>query len=125
MDDPLPECWWDAEAVRRALLNLVDNAISHGREGERVQVSADSDGSEVRLCVADDGPGIAGTERRRIFGRFERGSTEAPGTGLGLFLVEEVARAHGGRVDLETAEGQGSTFTLVLPLRAPEAPAAE
>ncbi|MGD8894910.1 MAG: HAMP domain-containing sensor histidine kinase [Acidobacteriota bacterium] len=125
VDDPLPECWWDAEAVRRALLNLVDNAISHGREGERVQVSADSDGSEVRLCVADDGPGIAGTERRRIFGRFERGSTEAPGTGLGLFLVEEVARAHGGRVDLETAEGQGSTFTLVLPLRAPEAPAAE
>ena len=75
--------------------------------------------TEVRLSVADDGPGIGRSERRRIFGRFERGRTEAPGTGLGLYLVEEVARAHGGRVDLVTAEGRGSTFTIVLPARPP------
>lgn len=111
----LPECRWDAEAVRRALLNLIDNAIAHGREGGRVEVSAVTAGTEIHLSVADDGPGVAGSDRRRIFGRFQRGRTEAPGTGLGLFLVEEVARAHGGRVDLATAEGRGSTFTLVLP----------
>ena len=64
----------------------------------------------MRLSVADDGPGIGRADRRRIFGRFERGSTDAPGTGLGLYLVEEVARAHGGRVDLVTAEGRGSTL---------------
>ena len=59
-------------------------------------------------------------EDGRIFGRFERGTTDAPGTGLGLYLVEEVARAHGGRVDLVTAEGRGSTFALVLPARPEE-----
>jgi two-component system phosphate regulon sensor histidine kinase PhoR len=119
VEPALPECRWDGEAVRRALLNLLDNAVTHGREGGRVEVSAASDGDEVRLSVEDDGPGIGRTERRRIFGRFERGRTEAPGTGLGLYLVEEVARAHGGRVDLVTAEGRGSTFTLVLPSRPP------
>jgi len=65
--------------------------------------------------VRDDGPGIARRDHRRLFGRFERGSTEAPGAGLGLYLVDQVARAHGGRIDLRTAEGQGCSFTLVLP----------
>jgi signal transduction histidine kinase len=115
----LPECRWDGEAVRRALLNLLDNAVTHGREGGQVQVAAATSGDNVTLSVADDGPGIGRSDRRRIFGRFERGRTEAPGTGLGLYLVEEVARAHGGRVDLVTAEGRGSTFTLVLPARPP------
>jgi signal transduction histidine kinase len=117
VEPPLPECRWDGEAVRRALLNLLDNAVTHGREGGRVEASGAASGDEVRLSVADDGPGIGRRDSRRIFGRFERGRTEAPGTGLGLYLVEEVARAHGGRVDLVTVEGRGSTFTLVLPLR--------
>ena len=120
----LPECRWDGEAVRRALLNLLDNAIAHGREGGSVRASASGSAGEVKLSVADDGPGIGRAERRRIFGRFERGTTEATGTGLGLYLVEEVARAHGGRVDLVTAEGRGSTFTLVLPAQ-PEPVSAE
>jgi signal transduction histidine kinase len=119
VEPSLPECRWDSEAVRRALLNLLDNAVTHGREGGHVEVAAATSGDQVALSVADDGPGIGHSERRRIFGRFERGRTEAPGTGLGLYLVEEVARAHGGRVDLVTAEGRGSTFTLVLPPRPP------
>jgi len=121
VEPDLPKCRWDGEAVRRAALNLLDNAVAHGREGGRVEASVSSDGDEVRLSVADDGPGIGHTDRRRVFGRFERGRTDAPGTGLGLYLVEEVARAHGGRVDLVTAEGRGSTFTLVLPARPPGA----
>jgi signal transduction histidine kinase len=112
---PLPACRWDREAVRRAILNLLDNAVAHGREGGQVQATASAAGGVVSLAVTDDGPGIGRADRRRIFGRFERGATEAPGTGLGLYLVEEVARAHGGRVDLVTTEGRGSTFTLVLP----------
>ena len=120
LDSPLPQCHWDADAVRRALVNLLDNAVVHGRERGTVLASGCLAGGDVRLSVTDDGPGIRRTEKRKIFGRFERGTTDAPGTGLGLYLVEEVARAHNGRVDLVTAEGRGSTFTLVLPVR-PEA----
>jgi signal transduction histidine kinase len=111
----LPEVRWDGEAVRQALLNLLDNAIQHGREGGRVEVRAVHTEGLVKLSVSDDGPGIGKRDRKRIFGRFERGATTSSGTGLGLYLVERVARAHGGRVDLATEEGQGSTFTLVLP----------
>ena len=124
VEPPLPECRWDGDAVHRALLNLLDNAVAHGRDGGTVRATASASGREVSLSVADDGPGIGRADKRRIFGRFERGSTDAPGTGLGLYLVEEVARAHGGRVDLVTAEGRGSTFTLVLPAR-PEAAGGE
>jgi signal transduction histidine kinase len=116
----LAEVRWNGEAVRQALLNLLDNAIQHGREGGQVEVRAvDRDGF-IELSVSDDGPGIGRRDRKRIFGRFERGATASSGTGLGLYLVERVARAHGGRVDLVTEEGQGSTFTLVLPPEPPE-----
>lgn len=116
---PLPEALWDGEAVRRALLNLLDNALRHGHEGGRVWMRADADGEHVRLSVSDDGPGIGRRDRTRIFGRFQRGEADTAGTGLGLHLVDQVARAHGGHVDLETEEGRGSTFTLVLPLVPP------
>jgi len=113
----LGDAQWDADAVRRALLNLIDNAIKHGRPSGEVEAGAEADGHDIRLSVRDDGPGIARRDHRRLFGRFERGATEAPGAGLGLYLVDQVARAHGGRVDLRTAEGGGCSFTLVLPRR--------
>jgi signal transduction histidine kinase len=111
----LGDAQWDADAVRRALLNLIDNAIKHGRASGEVEAGAAADGGDIRLSIRDDGPGIARRDRRRLFGRFQRGATEAPGAGLGLYLVDQVARAHGGHVDLTTAEGQGCAFTLVLP----------
>jgi len=115
----LGDAQWDADAVRRALLNLIDNAIKHGRPRGEVEAGAEADGRDIRLSVRDDGPGIARRDHRRLFGRFERGATEAPGAGLGLYLVDQVARAHGGRVDLRTAEGRGCSFTLVLPRQPP------
>jgi signal transduction histidine kinase len=116
------EARWDGDAVRRALLNLIDNAIKHGRSRGQVEAAAESDGPHVRLSVRDDGPGIERRDQRRIFGRFARGTTEASGTGLGLYLVDQAARVHGGRVDLTSGDGHGCTFTLVLP-RWPPAPA--
>jgi anti-sigma regulatory factor (Ser/Thr protein kinase) len=118
-DEDVGDVCWDADAVRRALLNLIENAIKHGRPNGRVEASAHADGEHVRLSVRDDGPGIGRRDHRRLFGRFERGATEAPGAGLGLYLVDQVASAHGGRVDLTSGEGQGCTFTLVLPRRPP------
>jgi signal transduction histidine kinase len=122
-EDGLPEVRWDADAVRRALLNLIDNAVKHGREGGHVEVRVRRANDHVALSVADDGPGIGTAHRDGIFRRFTRGPTDAPGTGLGLYLVEQVARAHGGRVDLVTKEAHGSTFTLVLPVVPPGAEA--
>jgi anti-sigma regulatory factor (Ser/Thr protein kinase) len=119
---PLPTVTWDAEAVRRAVLNLLDNAIKHGRHGGRVEAAAFPDGEAVCLSVSDDGPGIGRRERKDIFRRFVRGKTEAPGTGLGLHFAEQVALAHGGRVDLASEEGRGCVFTLRLPARPPAAP---
>jgi len=116
------EARWDGDAVRRALLNLIDNAIKHGRLRGQVETAAESDGPHIRLSVRDDGPGIGRREQRGIFGRFVRGTTEGPGTGLGLYLVDQAARVHGGRVDLTSGDGHGCTFTLVLP-RWPPAPA--
>lgn len=111
------ESLWDREAVRSALLNLLDNAVVHGREGGCVAVSLSGDERTVEIRVEDDGPGIARRDRGRIFQRFARGATEAPGTGLGLYLVEQVALAHGGRVDFRSEEGKGASFALVLPRR--------
>ena len=116
---PLPTVTWDAEAVRRAVLNLLDNAIKHGRHGGRVEAGVFADGESVCLSVSDDGTGISRRDRKDLFSRFVRGKTEAPGTGLGLHFAEQVAHAHGGRVDLVSEEGRGCTFTLRLPTNPP------
>jgi signal transduction histidine kinase len=115
----LPPATWDAEAVRGALLNLLDNAITHGRMGGHVEVRTQAEGDVVSVSVSDDGPGIGRRERKGLFRRFGRGASDGPGTGLGLHLVQEVARAHGGHVDLRSEEGRGCTFTLRLPSRPP------
>jgi signal transduction histidine kinase len=119
--EPLPEVTWDEEAVRRALLGLLDNAVKHGRERGRVTVTAAAEPDLVRLAVSDDGPGIARRDRKRVFARFARGESTVEGTGLGLHLAEQVALAHGGRIDLETEAGRGSTFSLLLPIVPPGA----
>jgi signal transduction histidine kinase len=122
-EDGLPEARWDADAVRSAILNLLDNAIKHGREGGHVELEVRAAGDQVRLAVSDDGPGIGCADRGGLFKRFVRGVTAAPGTGLGLHIVEQVVRVHGGRVDLVTEESRGTTFTLVLPVIPPGAEA--
>jgi two-component system phosphate regulon sensor histidine kinase PhoR len=122
-EEELPLALWDGDAVRRALLNLLDNAVKHGREGGHVEVRTGRTGDQVHFVVTDDGPGIGPVHRRGLFHRFTRGASEAQGAGLGLYLVDQVARAHGGHVDLETEEARGSTFTLALPIVPPGAEA--
>jgi len=109
----------DKRRLGRSLVNLVENAERYAGGATRIAVARE--GETVRFTVEDDGPGIPIHERRHVFGRFARGehahtgSTE--GTGLGLALVEEHVRLHGGRVRVEDGDGGGARFVIEIPLR--------
>jgi two-component system sensor histidine kinase SenX3 len=121
----------DARQLATALGNLVDNAVRYGPARSRVAVSTrlvdgtGGGGSVVEVSVTDEGPGIAETERERIFERFYRvdaaRSRATGGTGLGLAIVKHVMAAHNGKVTVRSVEGAGSTFTLSIPLRSDHA----
>jgi two-component system phosphate regulon sensor histidine kinase PhoR len=110
----------DREKIRVIVANLVENAVKFTSQGGTVRVRASQDQNEVRLEVADTGIGIPKAEQQRIFERFYRvrrpGHTE-PGTGLGLFIVREMVTLHGGHIEVDSAEGGGSVFSVFLPLR--------
>jgi signal transduction histidine kinase len=98
------------------LSNLVDNAVKHSPRGGTVVVRLDEAQDRLRLAVVDEGPGIPPAERERIFERFYRGSSTAPGLGLGLYLARELVHAMGGSIQVESEPGRGATFTVELPL---------
>ena len=110
----------DPDRLAQALVNLAGNALRHTAAGARIELGARVAGREARFWVRDEGTGIAPEDQARIFERFARGSDrrtrESEGSGLGLAIVSAIARAHGGRVELESVLGTGSTFTLVLPV---------
>lgn len=114
----------DRDQLVTALANLVQNAIVYSDARARVTVSARvslDDHEQVEILVSDNGIGIAEADAERIFERFFRvdyaRSRENGGTGLGLSIVRHVAEAHGGRASVWSRPGQGSTFTLTLPIR--------
>jgi heavy metal sensor kinase len=110
----------DHERLRRLLLNLVDNGIKYTAPGGHVTLSLHRDGDWASLQVADTGVGLAPEEQERIFQRFYRGveahSHNEGGAGLGLCIARSIAEAHGGKIQVQSSPGQGSTFTVVLPL---------
>ncbi|HKZ08553.1 MAG TPA: HAMP domain-containing sensor histidine kinase [Methylomirabilota bacterium] len=120
VEPDLPEIPLDAEALAQALANLVDNAMKYSGESRRVEIRAGRAGDEVRIEVADDGIGIPAPEHTRIFEKFYRiGSSDTQGrrgSGVGLTLVKHIVEAHGGRVSVQSRPGEGSRFTLHLPL---------
>jgi signal transduction histidine kinase len=109
----------DAEELRIAVGNILDNAVkySNGKVDVAVNIS-EPDENQVALRVRDQGVGIPPQEIKRLFRRFYRvpGRTQVKGTGLGLFIVRSIARAHGGRVSIESeGEDRGTTVVLELP----------
>lgn len=105
--------------LNRLLANLLSNAIQHSPPGGVVRVELDRQGSELRVSVSDQGPGIPQDEQERIFKRFYRSdasrSRQSGGTGLGLAIAQAIARRHRGRITLKSIPGAGSTFRLQLP----------
>jgi two-component system phosphate regulon sensor histidine kinase PhoR len=110
----------DADALCMAISNLISNAVKYSPEHAEVRVAIARDGDRVRIDVIDRGPGIPVHAQARVFERFYRldkaRSRELGGTGLGLAIVRHVMSAHGGSVELESVLGQGSRFSLLLPL---------
>jgi signal transduction histidine kinase len=110
-----PRVLADPDRLDRILVNLVGNALKYSQD--RVVVSADGAGNEVRISVSDRGPGIAPEDLPRIFDRYYRGQRhEGEGLGLGLFIVRKLVEAHGGRIWADSQPGLGSTFTFTLPV---------
>jgi signal transduction histidine kinase len=107
----------DRDRIGHVFDNLIVNAIQHTPRGGSIRLSARSDGDGVRVDVRDTGQGIAREHLPRLFERFYRipGSSRAGGAGLGLAIVREIITAHGGRIDVASQAGKGTTFTFSLP----------
>ena len=122
--DALPLINADAPALSRAVQNLISNALKYGGDHRWLRVSAGVaktlHGEELQLSITDHGLGIAAEELPHIFEPFYRGkevsAAQIHGNGLGLSLVKHIIEAHGGRITVESQSGQGSTFTLHLPV---------
>jgi signal transduction histidine kinase len=116
----------DRARFRQLVANLLDNAVKYTPAGGRIDIEADASGGRVELRVRDTGVGIAETDQPRVWDRLYRADTSRGerGLGLGLSLVKAVVEAHGGRVSLRSAPGQGSVFSVELPDAGPDAPRA-
>jgi two-component system phosphate regulon sensor histidine kinase PhoR len=111
----------NAPLLEQAVINLIDNAVKFSPDGDAVRVAAGRDAGEAVISVRDRGCGISREHLSRIFERFYRvdkaRSRKLGGTGLGLSIVKHIAQVHGGRAAVESTVGEGSTFTIHLPLR--------
>lgn len=117
------EVYGDRRRLEQALLNLVANAVRFSPEGAEVRLVIARDGAMTTWSVTDAGPGIPAEDQPRLFERFfvGRGDTATPsdGIGLGLPTALAIAQAHAGSIEVDSAVGRGSTFTLVVPTRGP------
>ena len=113
----LPMLQLDASAIERVLDNLVSNAMRHTSEHGRVRLGAETAGEDVALWVEDTGEGIAASDRTRVFEPFTQlAGSKVGGAGLGLAMCREIVHQHGGRIQLDSTVGEGSRFTLLLPV---------
>jgi two-component system phosphate regulon sensor histidine kinase PhoR len=120
----LPPVVVDRAALAGAILDLLNNAMKYTGHDKRITVSADAHGPTVTVTVADNGPGIAPPDQKRIFDKFYRArdplQRTIEGSGLGLAMVKHIVGAHGGRITVTSDVGKGAAFTITLP--AAEAP---
>jgi signal transduction histidine kinase len=126
LDDSVAEQMWDRDAVSRALLNLIDNAIKYSSDERFLEVVLRQDDEHVIIEVKDRGIGIDEGELTRIFDPYYRArfsdTITRRGAGLGLTLVQQIVESHGGKVELESKPGKGSTFRLLFPRALEAAP---
>jgi signal transduction histidine kinase len=126
MPERLPSLLADREALTCAVHNLLDNAVKYSPSCRTVWLEAEASGDSLTVRVRDRGLGIAEEDRKHVFEKFYRGSigaaTPVKGAGLGLSLVRHIVTAHGGSVACESRPGEGSTFSMALPVLAGSPP---
>lgn len=111
----------DRDKIEQVLINLISNAITYVQEGGEINVVLQKEEDKIKIIVKDNGPGIPEEDLPRIFERFYRvdkaRSRELGGSGLGLSIADEIVKAHGGKILVESKVGSGTTFTVVLPAK--------
>jgi signal transduction histidine kinase len=125
IDETLPALSADADALEQAVLNLLSNAMKYSGDARQIDLCCGRRNGHAVIAVTDRGIGIASADHPRIFEKFYRVRSSQTdliaGTGLGLTLVKHIAHAHGGSVDVQSAAGKGSTFSLQIPIHSSEA----
>lgn len=110
--------FWDQVRLDQAISNLLTNAIKYG-EGSPIEITIKKDGEKAKITVSDKGIGIDPSLQKTIFERFKRGTTDLKfqGLGIGLFIVKQIVEAHGGKIYVKSKPGEGSKFTIELPIK--------
>jgi len=124
--EAMPPFVYDPDKIALALQNLVDNAIKYTSSGKTITITIKKNGVSAEVAVQDEGVGIPQNQIERLFTKFFRASNvihmQTSGSGLGLFIVKNIAKRHGGSVHVVSKENEGSIFTLILPLQAGRIP---
>jgi signal transduction histidine kinase len=119
VDPDVPEVLADPIRIHQVLSNLISNAVRFSPESSEITVGARWKNDHVEFYVADHGIGIPRDEQTRLFTRFHRGSNAhgngSPGAGLGLYITKGIVAAHGGKIEVDSELGRGSTFRFTLP----------
>jgi signal transduction histidine kinase len=121
IQEDMPALQADADAIQQAILNLLTNAMKYSGEAREIDLRLGARNGDAVIEVADHGLGLAPEEQKRVFEKFYRAPSHESrliaGTGLGLTLVAHIARAHGGRAEVESALGAGSVFRIFIPMK--------
>ena len=121
VQEDLPALHADPDAIQQAILNLLTNAMKYSGDAREIDLQLSASNGDAVIQVRDHGLGIAPHEQKRVFEKFYRAPSherhQIAGTGLGLTLVAHIAEAHGGRVELQSAPGAGSTFSILIPMK--------
>jgi signal transduction histidine kinase len=122
VEEEIPELQADADAIQQAILNLLTNAMKYSGDSREIDLRVVARNGDAVIEVVDHGLGLAPDEQKHVFDKFYRAPSHESrliaGTGLGLTLVAHIATAHGGRVEVESTPGAGSTFCMFLPIKA-------
>ncbi|MGH7856294.1 MAG: sensor histidine kinase, partial [Candidatus Binatia bacterium] len=116
----LPDAFGDEQRNWQVVTNLLSNAVKFSPADQPIEVTVTPDNGFLRVSVRDHGSGIAPEDQQRLFQKFERivtpGARRSAGTGLGLYICRSIVEAQGGRIRVESTEGEGSTFSYTIPV---------